>query len=253
MIRQISSMFTKYANAKLNEAIKDFSPSMRRYREGMFMLFDVYNEAPKNKDKYMNVLNTVKGINTEIANISNTEAFKTETEDVSKFTKSINSLDLTRTQAMTSLVNALNVMASKLGGLDKLTDALANKLALVLDKLVAELKLSAKTINKADEIQQKRHAAIKKSILEISTLINKPVEVVVQQKETNMEYQYSIQDVKSDTSNTGDHSDESSSGSGGTTVSDLGKEDDAKQNNANKQTDNTNKKKQTHNFPRGRN
>lgn len=253
MIRQISSMFTKYANSKLNEAIKDFSPSMRRYREGMFMLFDVYNEAPKSKDKYMNVLNTVKGINTEIANISNTEAFKTETEDVSKFTKSINSLDLTRTQAMTSLVNALNVMATKLGGLDKLTDALANKLALVLDKLVAELKLSAKTINKADEIQQKRHAAIKKSILEISTLINKPVEVVVQQKETNMEYQYSTQDVKSDTSNTGDHSNESSPGSGGTTVSDLGKEDDAKQNNANKQTDNTNKKKQTHNFPRGRN
>lgn len=253
MISQISSMFTTYANAKLNEAIKDFSPSMRRYREGMFMLFDVYNEAPKNKDKYMNVLNTVKGINTEIANISNTEAFKTETEDVSKFTKSINSLDLTRTQAMTSLVNALNVMATKLGGLDKLTDALANKLALVLDKLVAELKLSAKTINKADEIQQKRHAAIKKSILEISTLINKPVEVVVQQKETNMENQYSTQDVKSDTSNTGDHSDESSPGSGGTTVSDLGKEDDAKQNNSNKQTDNTNKKKQTHNFPRGKN
>lgn len=253
MISQISSMFTKYANAKLNEAIKDFSPSMRRYREGMFMLFDVYNEAPKSKDKYMNVLNTVKGINTEIANISNTEAFKTETEDVSKFTKSINSLDLTRTQAMTSLVNALNAMATKLGGLDKLTDALANKLALVLDKLVAELKLSAKTINKADEIQQKRHAAIKKSILEISTLINKPVEVVVQQKETNMENQYPIQDIKSDTSNTGDHSDESSPGSGGTTVSDLGKEDDAKQNNVNKQTDNTNKKKQTHNFPRGRN
>lgn len=253
MISQISSMFTKYANAKLNEAIKDFSPSMRRYREGMFMLFDVYNEAPKSKDKYMNVLNTVKGINTEIANISNTEAFKTETEDVSKFTKSINSLDLTRTQAMTSLVNALNAMATKLGGLDKLTDALANKLALVLDKLVAELKLSAKTINKADEIQQKRHVAIKKSILEISTLINKPVEVVVQQKETNMENQYQTQDVKSDTSNTGDHSDESSPGSGGTTVSDLSKEDDAKQNNANKQTDNTNKKKQTHNFPRGRN
>lgn len=253
MISQISSMFTKYANAKLNEAIKDFSPSMRRYREGMFMLFDVYNEAPKSKDKYMNVLNTVKGINTEIANISNTEAFKTETEDVSKFTKSINSLDLTRTQAMTSLVNALNAMATKLGGLDKLTDALANKLALVLDKLVAELKLSAKTINKADEIQQKRHAAIKKSILEISTLINKPVEVVVQQKETNMVNQYQTQDVKSDTSNTGDHSDESSPGSGGTTVSDLGKEDDAKQNNSNKQTDNTNKKKQTHNFPRGRN
>lgn len=253
MIRQISSMFTTYTNAKLNEAIKDFSPSMRRYREGMFMLFDVYNEAPKNKDKYMNVLNTVKGINTEIANISNTEAFKTETEDVSKFTKSINNLDLTRTQAMTSLVNALNVMATKLGGLDKLTDALANKLALVLDKLVAELKLSAKTINKADEIQQKRHAAIKKSILEISTLINKPVEVVVQQKETNMENQYPAQDVKSDTSNTGDHSDESSPGSGGTTVSDLTKEDDPNQNNTNKQTDNTNKKKQTHNFPRGRN
>lgn len=55
---------------------------------------------------------------------------------------------------MTNLITALDQMARRLGGLDKLTNTLANKLAVVLDKLVRELKISAKTINQADEMQR---------------------------------------------------------------------------------------------------
>lgn len=93
---------------------------------------------------------------------------------------------------MTNLITALDQMARRLGGLDKLTNTLANKLAVVLDKLVRELKISAKTINQADEMQKKRHAAIKDSISKISTLLNKPVEVNVKQvqdtENSNMQY-----------------------------------------------------------------
>lgn len=192
MVRGISETFVNLDSKGLSKNILMFGPMMVDYYNGMKMLFDVYDKAPKDTSKYDNVINAVKGINVEISKVKNTSEFRTETQDVSKFTRSINTLDLAKAQTMTNLITALDQMARRLGGLDKLTNTLANKLAVVLDKLVRELKISAKTINQADEMQKKRHAAIKDSISKISTLLNKPVEVNVKQvqdtENPNMQY-----------------------------------------------------------------
>ena len=192
MVRGISETFINLDSKGLSKNILMFGPMMVDYYNGMKMLFDVYDEAPKDTSKYDNVINAVKGINVEISKVKNTSQFRTETQDVSKFTRSINTLDVAKAQTMTNLITALDQMARRLGGLDKLTNTLANKLAVVLDKLVRELKISAKTINQADEMQKKRHAAIKDSISKISTLLNKPVEVNVKQvqdtENPNMQY-----------------------------------------------------------------
>lgn len=202
MVKGISETFVHLNSKNLSRNILMFGPMMVDYYNGMKMLFDVYDEAPKDTSKYDNVINAVKGINVEISKIKNTSQFRTETQDVSKFTRSINTLDVAKAQTMTNLITALDQMARRLGGLDKLTNTLANKLAVVLDKLVRELKISAKTINQADEMQKKRHAAIKDSISKISTLLNKPVEVNVKQvqdtENSNMQY--------SDTSTPGQNS-----------------------------------------------
>ena len=180
-------------NNLMNILLNDFQGAMIQYNMGMSELFDVYDKAPKDTSKYDNVINAVKGINVEISKVKNTSQFRTETQDVSKFIRSINTLDVAKAQTMTNLITALDQMARRLGGLDKLTNTLANKLAVVLDKLVRELKISAKTINQADEMQKKRHAAIKDSISKISTLLNKPVEVNVKQVQDteNSTMQYS--------------------------------------------------------------
>ena len=192
MVRGISETFVNLDSKGLSKSIMMFGPMMVDYYNGMKMLFDVYDKAPKDTSKYDNVINAVKGINVEISKVKNTSQFRTETQDVSKFTRSINTLDVAKAQTMTNLITALDQMARRLGGLDKLTNTLANKLAVVLDKLVRELKISAKTINQADEMQKKRHAAIKDSISKISTLLNKPVEVNVKQvqdtENPNMQY-----------------------------------------------------------------
>lgn len=192
MVRGISETFVHLDSKGLSKSIMMFGPMMVDYYNGMKMLFDVYDEAPKDTSKYDNVINAVKGINVEIAKVKNIPQFRTETQDVSKFIRSINTLDVAKAQTMTNLITALDQMARRLGGLDKLTNTLANKLAVVLDKLVRELKISAKTINQADEMQKKRHAAIKDSISKISTLLNKPVEVNVKQvqdtENSNMQY-----------------------------------------------------------------
>ena len=180
-------------NNLMNILLNDFQGAMIQYNMGMSELFDVYDKAPKDTSKYDNVINAVKGINVEISKVKNTSQFRTETQDVSKFIRSINTLDVAKAQTMTNLITALDQMARRLGGLDKLTNTLVNKLAVVLDKLVRELKISAKTINQADEMQKKRHAAIKDSISKISTLLNKPVEVNVKQVQDteNSTMQYS--------------------------------------------------------------
>lgn len=196
MVKGISETFVYLNTKNLSKNILMFGPMMEDYYSGMKMLFDVYDEAPKDTSKYDNVINAVKGINVEISKVKNTSQFRTETQDVSKFTRSINTLDVSRAQTMTNLITALDQMARRLGGLDKLTNTLANKLAVVLDKLVRELKISAKTINQADEMQKKRHAAIKDSISKISTLLNKPVEVNVKQ----------VQDTENSTMQYGDTS-----------------------------------------------
>ena len=192
MVRGISETFVNLDSKGLSKSIMMFGPMMVDYYNGMKMLFEVYDKAPKDTSKYDNVINAVKGINVEISKVKNTSQFRTETQDVSKFTRSINTLDVAKAQTMTNLITALDQMARRLGGLDKLTNTLANKLAVVLDKLVRELKISAKTINQADEMQKKRHAAIKDSISKISTLLNKPVEVNVKQvqdtENPNMQY-----------------------------------------------------------------
>lgn len=193
MVRGISETFVNLDSKGLSKNILTFGPMMEDYYNGMKMLFDVYDEAPKDTSKYDNVINAVKGINVEISKVKNTSQFRTETQDVSKFIRSINTLDVAKAQTMTNLITALDQMARRLGGLDKLTNTLANKLAVVLDKLVRELKISARTINQADEMQKKRHAAIKDSISKISTLLNKPVEVNVKQVQDieNSTMQYS--------------------------------------------------------------
>lgn len=193
MVKGISETFVHLDSKGLSKNIMMFGPMMVDYYNGMKMLFDVYDEAPKDTSKYDNVINAVKGINVEISKVKNTSQFRTETQDVSKFIRSINTLDVAKAQTMTNLITALDQMARRLGGLDKLTNTLANKLAVVLDKLVRELKISAKTINQADEMQKKRHSAIKDSISKISTLLNKPVEVNVKQVQDteNSTMQYS--------------------------------------------------------------
>lgn len=193
MVRGISETFVNLDSKGLSKNILTFGPMMEDYYNGMKMLFEVYDKAPKDTSKYDNVINAVKGINVEIGKVKNIPQFRAETQDVSKFIRSINTLDVAKAQTMTNLITALDQMARRLGGLDKLTNTLANKLAVVLDKLVRELKISAKTINQADEMQKKRHAAIKDSISKISTLLNKPVEVNVKQVQDteNLNMQYS--------------------------------------------------------------
>ena len=118
--------------------------------------------------------NTFKGIN-----VKSLLMFKLQNAQLSKFVKTVNTIKLWNLINLNQFVNSLNRLANKMGNLDKLTDAIANKLAKVLDKLVSRLVHAENTIIKADEIQNKRHQLIEQSVNEVSNLMKQPMVVEI--------------------------------------------------------------------------
>ena len=97
-----------------------------------------------------------------------------------KFIKSVNTIKLLNMSSLNKFVTSLNQLANKMGNIDKLTEAIANKLSKVLEKLVERLVHAEQTIVKADEIQKRRHELIQKSVKEVSELMKQPMTIEVQ-------------------------------------------------------------------------
>lgn len=118
-----------------------------------------------------------------IATSSHTNGLKNfggQVNQLEKFVKTVNSIKLLNLNQMNKFVTSLNQLANKMGNLDRLTEAIANKLSKVLEKLVERLAHAEKTIVKADEIQKRRHELIKKSVEEVSNLMKQPMTIEVQ-------------------------------------------------------------------------
>lgn len=204
---------------------KDFENNIETYVNGIRKLLKLYNDAPEEYTKYENVIKAIKGINAEIASVANTQNFKVETEDVTKFTTALNNLDIHKTNRFTGLVESLNNLAIKLGGLDRFTNVLSDKLSVVLQNLTQELRRSEMTIKKADEVQKKRHAAIKESINIIKEVLAKPMELSVRQIEDSTKVpQDDHKDLGGDspTPTNDDNRNDTTPGSGGGNYTDLG-------------------------------
>lgn len=122
---------------------------------------------------------SIEQIYSTMSSQKSTNTFKANTDLLAKYVKTINSIDLRRTNALTQLVRELNELAKKMGNLDNLTDALANRLSYVLNELANRLEESKETINKADEIQIRRHNKITEAIKNVQTLIQQPLNIVV--------------------------------------------------------------------------
>lgn len=219
---------------------KDFENNIETYVNGIRKLLKLYNDAPEEYTKYENVIKAIKGINAEIASVANTQNFKVETEDVTKFTTALNNLDIHKTNRFTGLVESLNNLAIKLGGLDRFTNVLSDKLSTVLQNLTQELRRSEMTIKKADEVQKKRHAAIKESINIIKEVLAKPMELSIRQIEDSTQVpQDDHKDLGGDspTPTNDDNRNDTTPGSGGGGYTDLGggsSSDDTSTDNASK-------------------
>ena len=124
-------------------------------------------------------------IYTAMNNQTQSKIFIENTKVLGSYVKTINSVNVQSTNALTELVKQLNLLGLRLGNIDRLTDALANKLAEVLKHLVERLDEAKETINKADELQEKRKSLIEASVTEIRGLLEMPLQVNIKPEAQN--------------------------------------------------------------------
>ena len=117
--------------------------------------------------------------------IHESEHFKNHTNDLKNYIKTINSIDLSKLMNLQLFVNSLNTLSRRLGNLDNLTDAIANKLSAVLFELVKQLTKADASINNAHQLQEKRKKLIEESMDKISNLMSQHMIVEITQVDPN--------------------------------------------------------------------
>lgn len=112
---------------------------------------------------------------------------KNNTNQLSNYIKAINTIQVSKVDSLTNLVRELNIFSDRMGNLDKLTEAIAEKLSVVLANLVEKLEESKKTIETAETIQTKRHKLIDDSIKKVKEIMENPINVLVSSDTTESE------------------------------------------------------------------
>lgn len=181
----------RLVRASIGDISKEQSESiagiMMSYSYALSILIDTAAKTSTLGDANFEVLTDgIISINESISNINENalKMFRGQTTQLEKFVKSVNTIKLLNISSLNKFVTSLNQLANKMGNLDKLTEAIANKLSGVLEKLVQRLVHAEQTIVKADEIQKRRHELIQKSVKEVSELMKQPMTIEVQATST---------------------------------------------------------------------
>ena len=75
----------------------------------------------------------------------------------------------------------MNQLSSRLGNLDNLTDAIANRLSMVLHELVDQLMKADQSIKNAHKLQEKRKELINEATRKVEQLMGKTMKVEIYQ------------------------------------------------------------------------
>lgn len=115
-----------------------------------------------------------------LINEESTKNITNQKEELKKYIAVINGLDSNKLLSLNVFTLSLNALASKLGNLDHLTEAIAKTLNAALEKLTKELKTAKETINKAESIQKDRHKKINESIEKVKTIMGQSLNINIQ-------------------------------------------------------------------------
>jgi hypothetical protein len=117
--------------------------------------------------------------------IKENDVFEQYVADIKDFVESIDGIDLSKFNAMTSLIEALNELSGKVGNLDEFVDGLSEKLTAVLYELVTQLRKAEATINNAHELQNRRKILIDNSINKVKDIMSQHMVVEVLKGDEN--------------------------------------------------------------------
>lgn len=179
MISKLSNTIQPNSMLLDTNLISAFNTNVTTYSDAIGQFVETYGSIPGDLSNYDKLVESMGKVNTEVSKIDNVEAFDTEQQALSKYIVTLNSLNLTKVQAFTDLLEALNKLSTKLSSLDNFTTTLNTKISATLAELAKQIRNSENVINKADTLQNQRHEAIKNSIKEIQSIMDKKLIVEV--------------------------------------------------------------------------
>ena len=162
--------------------ISNLTIKLDQFNKTVHQLVEIINYSEETGlEGYEIIMKGLDGIMAKIAVLPKEDNFKSNVRQLEKYVNAVNRIDLSKVIALNNLGETLNVLATKMGNLDKLTETLANQIATVLDRLVKELKHAEKTIQDADKLQTKRHSLIKSAVNEVKGIMDQKMLVEIKQ------------------------------------------------------------------------
>lgn len=154
--------------------------AITKYAEDINRIVEVAEYSKGTGDEgYEYVSKGIREVDESISKISDTSKFAQHTSVLEKYVRTVNSINMSRVDKLINMTNSMNYLAFKLGNIDDLTKVLAENMTEVLSKLSEELAVSRDTIERAEEIQAKRHKLIEKSISSVKKIMNDPLRIEI--------------------------------------------------------------------------
>ena len=141
---------------------------------------DVFDETTR-KTSLDSITESIMALNQELNN-TNEKAVKkldNESKSLDRFVKAVNRIDISKAGKLASLMQAMANLADKMGGFDKLADALDGQLRDVLAELAKKVEEANKTIEEAKKFEAEKKKELNKNIEQISKLLDKSITVNV--------------------------------------------------------------------------
>ena len=116
-----------------------------------------------------------------VGGIKQNSEFEDFNDDLDDFSGIVNKINTVKLSKITEFVKSMNILATKLGNLDGLTEAISNKLSEELSKLTKELTNAKNVINKAEEIQKKRQTIIENQVKNVKEILSQSLCIEIKQ------------------------------------------------------------------------
>lgn len=114
--------------------------------------------------------NTDKDVITKLSN---------ETNTLDKFVKAVNKIDLRKVDALHNLMESIALLAEKIGGFDKLVDAIDGDFKNVLDELAEKIEAANSTIREAKKFEEEKKKDLEDNMKDLKALMGKAITVNV--------------------------------------------------------------------------
>ena len=180
------SITAQFGEVDLDDRIKktkQLNELIGLYVDNLNSIVKLSKYAEENGDEGYNVLRDgILKIYEATSQITSVNLFGQHSKKLQQYVQSINSVKLNNLAKLKGFVDSINELSQRLGNLDKLTDAIGNKLSQVLYELVLQLRKAEATIHNAHELQEKRKKLMDESMKKIENIMNQHMIVEISQK-----------------------------------------------------------------------